>query len=269
MTTAGDVVKLALLDILVETDEGSIEASDYADAFKVLNNYMASLELRNIRLGYSSVSNNADEVTVPEGVIEGIAANLAIRLAPMYGVTPSPELHQKARDGAKDIRFAGQHIARTSYPSNLPVGQGQRRFNYRVSPYYSKQHAGLLSMAGNTTATELAATATPYKIEGFWNVERIEGLRGDITGRLTHTGDTDANVSITFACGATGNGTYTFRLMQNGASVASVSATLSSSTSDVALAKIITLSPGEYVEMWVEGDSTNAVTVQDAQLGVS
>ena len=84
----------------------------------------------------------------------------------------------------------------------------------------------------------------------------------------TALGDIDADVRITLS--ATGNSTCTFHIMKNGVSQQSASVALTASPATVTLAKLVTLSLGDYVELWVEDDlATEAVVVASARFEVA
>ena len=77
MATVAQVAKASLQRILVQASEAALEPDEYQDFIFAMNNYMAQLDAQGIVLGYTQVSNLADEVTVPTGALRGIIANMA------------------------------------------------------------------------------------------------------------------------------------------------------------------------------------------------
>ena len=69
------------------------------------------------------------------------------------------------------------------------------------------------------------------------------------------------SLTVKITLSATGNSTYTFRVMKNGISQTSVTQALTSTPSTVTITAGVTLSPGDYVELWAEDDLATAALV--------
>ena len=123
-TTVQQLADDALLQIMVAGSEAPLAADDMADFIYSLNRYMASLVAIGINLGFSEVSSASDQLTVPDGAIDGLTSNMAIKLAPKYGGVVTPELRMDAKDGMETLRVLGQSIPQSAYPTTLPVGSG-------------------------------------------------------------------------------------------------------------------------------------------------
>ena len=124
MATVAQVAKASLQRILVQASEADLEPDEYQDFIFAMNNYMAALESDGVCLGYSPVSDLGDEVTVPDGAIEGIIDNMAIKAAPDYSGVVTEDLRISASNGLKVMRKLGQLTRQTKLPSNLPLGSG-------------------------------------------------------------------------------------------------------------------------------------------------
>ncbi len=128
---AETVIKRALQKILVQAPESPLEADEYRDAITELNLMMAEFESKNIDLGYTPIDSIGDDVTVVDGVLSGIIANLAIRMAGGdFGGIVSPELYKEARDGMTTIRLVGAADFVTPFPATLPIGSGNEKWSY-------------------------------------------------------------------------------------------------------------------------------------------
>ena len=136
MATVQEVAKASLQRILVQASEAPLEADEYQDFIFAMNNYMSALEAEGVRLGYTTVYNLSDDVTVPQGALRGLIANLAVEVAPDYGGVVSPELIQQAVSGMKAMRQLGQRIKPTRNPSSLPLGSGNQDSRL-ISRFYS------------------------------------------------------------------------------------------------------------------------------------
>jgi len=269
--TAGRVIERALKRILVGAADASPEADEYADALDDLNDMMAALESRGIRLGYTVVDNVSDTVTVPTGAVHGIIANLAVMVAPDYHAAVSPSLAQQAKEGMDVLRELGSAKIRTQYPSTLPRGAGNwDTYQYSGDAlFYGNAVFGILSMSGNTLATDVTAADTPVLVAGEWTHVDGVGMRTDVAGRIQSLQDADVSVTATITLSATGTGAYTFRLMHNGVSIDTATETLSATPATVTISKAVTLAPRDYLEIYVEGDGHMVdPTIADAQFEV-
>ena len=272
MATAIEVAEAGLKRILVQAADAPLEPDEYADFNTGMNHYMAALEADGIRLGYTPVTDGADTVTVPAGAIRGVIANVAIEVSPDYGGSVSQELISQAVQGLKTMRRLGQNIVQVKYPGTLPVGSGNESDTARLtSSYYVIQDSALLSLAGNTDVTTISTIDIMARVAGEWAVEAAKGFRGDISGTVQNQGVDTLDMDIKLAFTATGDSTYTFTLLKNSASVqASVASALTSTPTDLSINKMVELSPGDYLELWVENDVDTAnVTVTDAQFRLS
>jgi hypothetical protein len=268
MATVGDIAQRSLKRILVQGANAPLEADEYSDYIDSLNDYMAALESDGVRLGYTTVDNISDVVTVPDGALRGIIANVAIEVSPDYGGSISEALVRQAREGLKTLRKIGSKVIASGYPDTLPMGSGTEEWRY-TAHYFDSVASALVSLSGNADATAMTVTNTAARVSGFWSVIRSEKIRADITGRLTLMADESADVIAKVAFSATGNSTYTFRLMQNGVSQEVVSSALTGTPTALTISKLVTLAPGDYLELWVEDDlATESVTVTQAQFEV-
>ena len=145
MATVGQIAKASLQRILVQASEAELEADEYADYIDALNNYMLGLDAQGIRLGYTTVTNLGDTVTVPLGALRGIIANMAIEVAPDYGGEISEGLRAAAAAGMAAMRRLGQRIRPACLPGTLPRGSGNDWAVYRYSHFYPEQEAEILA----------------------------------------------------------------------------------------------------------------------------
>jgi hypothetical protein len=134
--TASSVITDALQEILVQASEQPIESSEMKTGIRYLNRMMASLDANGISLGYTVVSNPSDTITVPDGAIEGIVYNLAIRLAQQFDEPISPTLAASARTGLSAMRKITVVPLPTAYPGTLPVGSGNEGDGTHVDHFY-------------------------------------------------------------------------------------------------------------------------------------
>lgn len=162
MATVAEVVKASLQRILVQATEADIEASEAQDFIFAMNNYMLDLDASGVTLGYTAVSDLGDEVTIPTGALRGLIANMAVEVAPDYNGVISPALATTARESLETMRKLGVTIAKTHFPSTLPIGSGNEWAGGRwTNHFYPDQEAQILAETtgaiGLETGTEDAS----------------------------------------------------------------------------------------------------------------
>lgn len=149
-----EVVIDALETLIVQAEEAPIEQSEAAAAIRILNDMMLMWEAVGIYLGYTVVNDMADYITVPDGAIMGIKANLAIQLAPKYNVTPDALMIKNAADGYSAIIDISTELASSEYPSTLPQGSGNTYPGYLDNTFYPDQQETILTETGGSVALE-------------------------------------------------------------------------------------------------------------------
>lgn len=271
MTTALDLANRSLKLILVEAADSPLEPDEYQDYYDALNDFMAELESRGILLGFTPVSNPADEITVPPGAIRGIVSNMAIEVSSDYGSKVSAPLTAQAQQGMNALRRLGQNPIRASYPSTLPRGTGNDDYPDEWS-HYGEDARGVAWSVGNTIATVITAIDTPARVRATWVTDGFEVLKFTSAGRLTNSSGERLTLQVdcNFTATCTASVTANFILMRNGAEeVKTASVALSTARADGRLTDSMQLQPGEYIELWVE-NTTDAsdITVADVRLEV-
>lgn len=125
MSKAIDVIRDALGHLRVVDAQGPLNEQDTADALRVLNLMMRSLEADGINLGWSDVATANDTLPIPPEAEEAIGYGLAVRLRARYGTAPDADVAILAAAGISMLRAlaASTEYSRLSY-DDLPAGQG-------------------------------------------------------------------------------------------------------------------------------------------------
>lgn len=267
MTEKGTaIITDALQMIVVQASEASIEPDEAQSAIRWLNRMMARLNSNGIRLGYTPINNLTDDITIPDGAIEGVIANLAFTLHPQYVTDelPSATLVAAAKEGMKTLRSIGMTIEPTVYPSTLPFGSGNEDLGFATDHFYPGFRAvkAELTLTGNTTETTISVIDTPVLIAGTWVVDSdINLFIGTTTGRLTYTGEDIVRLSVegllTGEPASGSNKTITYHLYKNGFDVnadRSVVVT-ASAPRKISLPWPIDMSTNDYLEFYVSNDT--------------
>jgi hypothetical protein len=145
METASTIIKDTLQEIRVQAAEAPIEAVESQDAIRYLNRMMSALAAKGISLGFTKIKDLGDPVTVPDGALEGIVFNLAIRLGNSYGFPIGQTLFNNASESMKAMIELAVSIGPTQYPETLPRGSGNSDFGYTDNHFYPGDDAAILT----------------------------------------------------------------------------------------------------------------------------
>ena len=200
MATATDIVYGALAYILERQAESAIEPDEMQDGISVLNDMMTQWEGNNILLGYTYITDEAAQVTVPSGALLGIKQNLAIQIAPMFGNTViSQQLRQNAAQSLNGLENIGLQRPEFSFPSNLPRGMGRRWYNQTRDVFFDGKITPEIEayIEANTTDTTIATVSLPVIISGTWVKTSDTLFTIDAAGLITYTGSETKQFNIT------------------------------------------------------------------------
>lgn len=137
MATVAKVVGRALRLIQVIDARQPVRASDMETAIEALNAMIRRWEADGISLGWMPNDNPSEEVLVPDEAVQAVAANLAIVLAPEYGVSVSAVVAQMAAAGMNDL-MRDQAIATPIRPIlSVPESSNYRSNTLNGSSWYN------------------------------------------------------------------------------------------------------------------------------------
>lgn len=130
MTTRRDIIIQAYAELGLAEYNFDLSAEELATARRRLDSMMAQWETL-VSIGYYMPSNPDDsdvddQTNLPQGVIDAVALNLALQLAPGLGKTPSPLTMVGAKDGKNRVLAQFAVIPQKQYSGNLPVGSGNK-----------------------------------------------------------------------------------------------------------------------------------------------
>tara|TARA_R110001632_G_scaffold65869_3_gene155813 strand:- start:173 stop:655 length:483 start_codon:yes stop_codon:yes gene_type:complete len=155
MATVAQVAKASLQRILVQASEAPLEPDEFQDFIFSMNNYMSELDASGVQLGYTTVSDLGDEVTIPTGALRGLIANMAVEVAPDYNGVISAGLAKAARDGFNTMRLIGQSMGKSKYPCTLPIGSGNENNDFGLSGhFFPDQESSILAETTGAIALE-------------------------------------------------------------------------------------------------------------------
>lgn len=123
-TTAAQITKAILQEILVHGSESELEPVEFQDTVFAMNNYMTALDAKGVSLGYTVVSDLGDEITIAPGAIFGLIKNVALSMIPQFGGTSDMQLTVDAGFGMDAMLKLSRNIRPMVHPSTFPLGSG-------------------------------------------------------------------------------------------------------------------------------------------------
>lgn len=138
MATVAKVVGRALRLIQVIDARQPVRASDMETAIEALNAMIRRWEADGISLGWMPNDNPSEEVLVPDEAVQAVAANLAVVLAPEYGVAVSAVVAQMETAGMNDL-MRDQAVATPIRPIlSVPESSNYRSNTLNGSSWYNE-----------------------------------------------------------------------------------------------------------------------------------
>lgn len=153
METANTVIGDALQTILVQTSEQAIQNNDFQIGRRFLNRMMTTTPYN--LLGYTTITNPDEPVTIPDAALEGVIFNLSVKLLAPYDMPLTAELNTNAKDGLKEIRRIAITVLPTAHPCTLPIGSGNEDENsYNNNHFYACPDDEVLAEQGGSILLE-------------------------------------------------------------------------------------------------------------------
>lgn len=127
----GQFVKQAFEEIGLASYVFDLQPAQLESARCKLDSMMASWNAKGVRLGYPIPSSpdegDLDEQTsVPDAAIEAIYTNLAVRLAPSFGKSASPDLKVVAKMSYDTLLARTAVPPEQQMPASMPSGAGNK-----------------------------------------------------------------------------------------------------------------------------------------------
>jgi len=102
MATARDVITRSLRKLKILASGETPEAQEADDCLEALNQMLAEWEIDGVDLAHIGLALD-DTLDVPDSHLNGIALNLAMRIADDFGATITPSIAQEALNGKNAI----------------------------------------------------------------------------------------------------------------------------------------------------------------------
>lgn len=127
MSTKLELISSALAELGLAQYVFDASAEKLEEALNRFNRMAAQWDGMGIRVGYNFGSDINAESGVPDTAEDCFVLNGALRIAPTFGKTPSPDTRVAASKAFNALYVARRQMPEVPYPSNLPVGVGNQR----------------------------------------------------------------------------------------------------------------------------------------------
>jgi hypothetical protein len=129
--TKEELIVEAFAEIGIASYQFDVSPEERQTALRRLDTMMATWEGLGIRMGYRFASTpRTSKIADPSGITDAAAEtvylNLAIRLAPGFGKTPSHDTKVSARAGYNALLIIAAQPQQQQFPSTLPLGAGNK-----------------------------------------------------------------------------------------------------------------------------------------------
>ena len=127
---SGAFEEIGLSDYVFDLQPEQLES-----ALRRLDAMMMEWNAQGVRLGYpiSSSPQDADldtQTNTPDSAWEAVITNLAIRLAPGYGKTVSPDTKMLAKNAYNVLMQRAAFPLEKQLPETMPIGQGNKPWRW-------------------------------------------------------------------------------------------------------------------------------------------
>jgi hypothetical protein len=116
-----------------------LQPEQLQSALRRLDAMMMEWNAQGIRLGYPIASSPQDsdldtETNSPDSAWEAVITNLAVRIAPGYGKTVSPDTKMVAKNAFNTLLSRATFPLEKQLPETMPIGQGNKPWRWD-NPY--------------------------------------------------------------------------------------------------------------------------------------
>ncbi len=140
MSTKGELVKGMFSKLRISGITLIPSPEMDSEALNVMEDMLAELQERDMCMGYlfEDIPDPASEVGIKRGFENMIKTNLAMRMAGIYGKTPSGTLAFDASQSMSNCqgRLLVDSTRQVEYPSRMPIGSGNQRITNQLYRYY-------------------------------------------------------------------------------------------------------------------------------------
>ncbi len=138
--TKGKLVDKAFGEIGLKSFNVNLDVDVRLDGLDRLDSLMAYLDAKSIRLGYPMSVSDSDSTVgqdsnIPAYAVDAVVAMLAMRLAPGYGKTVTPETKQAADNGFNMLSGMSSFPQQQQLPATMPRGAGNKPWRYETGPF--------------------------------------------------------------------------------------------------------------------------------------
>lgn len=131
--TKRDLFEMAFEECGLPGYSFTAQPNEISSALRRLDSTMRELEVQGVRIGYNfpaevGASDPDEPALIPDYAINGVAGQLALRIAPGLGKTLSPEQKRGASLGMVAMQAASKVVPQVRLPRTTPKGSGNQPY---------------------------------------------------------------------------------------------------------------------------------------------
>lgn len=141
--TKGQIIEEAFGVLALAGFVYDLSPDEKQSALRRLDTMMASWEAKGVRIGYAfpgspDGSDPSDDSGVPDGAIEALYTNLAVRQAGAFGKQLPADTLRAARETYDTLTWAAAQPIEQQLPSTMPRGAGNRIWRNSQRPFFPR-----------------------------------------------------------------------------------------------------------------------------------
>lgn len=149
--TKRDLITEAYAELGLAESNFDLQPEELQTALRRLDTMMALWDGKGIRIGYALPANPRDsdldqDSGLPDGALETVYLNLALRLAPGFGKAVSVDTRRSAGAGYERLLIEAAQPLAPQQPNTMPRGAGNKPWRPLSSPYFPKPEANPLQI---------------------------------------------------------------------------------------------------------------------------
>ena len=150
--TKRQLISEAFAELGLAASDFDLQPEEMQTALRRLDSMLAMWDGKGIRLGYplpsSPDDSDLDQASgLPDGAVETVYLNLAMRIAPSFGKAVSIDTRRNAGAGYDRLQIAAAQPLPPQQPSTMPRGAGNKPWRPLSSPFFSKPQATPLQIS--------------------------------------------------------------------------------------------------------------------------
>ena len=147
--TKRELISEAFAELGLAESNFDLQPEELQTALRRLDTMMAQWDGKGISIGYALPANPSDSDLdqpsgLPDGALETVYLNLALRIAPGFGKAVSVDTRRNAGAGYERLLIEAAQPRQPQQPNTMPRGAGNKPWRPLSNPFFPKPEANPL-----------------------------------------------------------------------------------------------------------------------------